>query len=55
MIHGSPETVTGKMRAFAEAGVGLMMCGFLIDLENLSQLRRSVRLFKEEVIPRVTV
>jgi alkanesulfonate monooxygenase SsuD/methylene tetrahydromethanopterin reductase-like flavin-dependent oxidoreductase (luciferase family) len=53
MIHGSPETVTDKMRAFAEAGVGLMMCGFLIDLENLSQLRRSVRLFKEEVIPRV--
>ena len=34
-------------------GVGLMVCGFLIDLENPSQLRRSVRLFKEEVIPRV--
>jgi hypothetical protein len=41
------------MRAFAESGVGLMICGFLIDLENLSQLRRSVCLFKEEVIPRV--
>ena len=53
MICGSPDTVTRMMKTFAEAGVGLMMCGFLIDLENLSQLRRSVRLFKEEVMPRV--
>jgi len=53
MICGSPDTVTRKMRAFAESGVGLMICGFLIDLDNLAQLRRSVRLFKEEVIPRV--
>jgi hypothetical protein len=30
-----------------------MICGFLIDLENLPQLHRSVRLFKKEVIPRV--
>jgi DUF1365 family protein len=30
-----------------------MMCGFLIDLDNLPQLHRSVRLFKEEVMPRV--
>jgi alkanesulfonate monooxygenase SsuD/methylene tetrahydromethanopterin reductase-like flavin-dependent oxidoreductase (luciferase family) len=52
MICGSPETVTRMMGEFAEAGVGLMMCGFLIDLENLPQLRRSVRLFKEEVLPR---
>jgi alkanesulfonate monooxygenase SsuD/methylene tetrahydromethanopterin reductase-like flavin-dependent oxidoreductase (luciferase family) len=52
MIHGSPDTVTRQMSTFAEAGVGLMMCGFLIDLGNLSQLRRSVRLFKEEVMPR---
>ncbi|MCX7309813.1 MAG: LLM class flavin-dependent oxidoreductase [Afipia sp.] len=53
MICGSPETVTRKMREFAETGVGLMMCGFLIDLENQPQLRRSVRLFKEVVIPTV--
>ena len=53
MICGSPDTVSRMMRAFAESGAGLMICGFLIDLENLSQLRRSVRLFKEEVIPRV--
>jgi len=53
MIWGSPDTVARKMRDFAESGVGLMVCGFLIDLENLTQLRRSVRLFKEEVIPRV--
>jgi hypothetical protein len=30
-----------------------MTCGFLIDLDNPSRLRRSVRLFKEEVIPAV--
>ena len=53
MICGSPSTVARLMRDFADAGVGLMMCGFLIDLENLPQLRRSVRLFKEEVVPRV--
>ena len=53
MICGSPETVAGLMRAFAETGVGLMLCGFLIDLDNLSQLRRSVGLFKEDVMPRV--
>jgi alkanesulfonate monooxygenase SsuD/methylene tetrahydromethanopterin reductase-like flavin-dependent oxidoreductase (luciferase family) len=53
MVCGSPDTVARVMRDFAESGAGLMVCGFLIDLENLSQLRRSVRLFKEEVIPRV--
>jgi len=41
------------MRAFARSGVGLRICGFLIDLENLSQRRRRVSLFKEEVVPRV--
>jgi alkanesulfonate monooxygenase SsuD/methylene tetrahydromethanopterin reductase-like flavin-dependent oxidoreductase (luciferase family) len=55
MIWGSPETVARKVRVFAEAGVGLMMCGFLIDLDNLPQLHRSIRLFKEQVIPRVAV
>jgi alkanesulfonate monooxygenase SsuD/methylene tetrahydromethanopterin reductase-like flavin-dependent oxidoreductase (luciferase family) len=53
MICGSPETVTRAMRTFAASGAGLMICGFLIDLEKPSQLRRSVRLFKEEVIPAV--
>lgn len=51
MICGSPETVTRKMREFAAAGVGVMTCGFLIDLDNLPRLHRSVRLFKEEVMP----
>jgi alkanesulfonate monooxygenase SsuD/methylene tetrahydromethanopterin reductase-like flavin-dependent oxidoreductase (luciferase family) len=54
MVCGSPETVARKMRAFAEAGPGLMICGFLIDLDNLPQLHRSIRLFKEEVIPAVS-
>jgi alkanesulfonate monooxygenase SsuD/methylene tetrahydromethanopterin reductase-like flavin-dependent oxidoreductase (luciferase family) len=51
MIWGSPETVARKMRAFAEAGVGMMMCGFLIDLDNLPRLHHSIRLFNDEVIP----
>jgi alkanesulfonate monooxygenase SsuD/methylene tetrahydromethanopterin reductase-like flavin-dependent oxidoreductase (luciferase family) len=53
MICGSPDTVARLMSDFADAGVGLMMCGFLIDLGNMPQLLRSVRLFKEEVMPRV--
>ena len=53
MICGSPETVTRAMRAFAASGVGVMICGFLIDVEDPSRLRRSVRLFEEEVIPKV--
>jgi alkanesulfonate monooxygenase SsuD/methylene tetrahydromethanopterin reductase-like flavin-dependent oxidoreductase (luciferase family) len=55
MITGSPDTVARKMRGFAEAGVGVMVCGFLIDLDNLSRLQRSVRLFEEHVIPAVGV
>jgi alkanesulfonate monooxygenase SsuD/methylene tetrahydromethanopterin reductase-like flavin-dependent oxidoreductase (luciferase family) len=53
MFCGSPDTVARAMSEFASAGVGTMMCGFLIDLDNPSQLRRSVGLFKEEVMPKV--
>ena len=53
MVCGSPETVTRAMQAFAAAGMGVMICGFLIDVEDPSRLRRSVRLFEEEVIPKV--
>jgi alkanesulfonate monooxygenase SsuD/methylene tetrahydromethanopterin reductase-like flavin-dependent oxidoreductase (luciferase family) len=53
MIFGSPQSVARQMRDFADAGVGLMMCGFLIDLQNMPQLRRSVRLFNEQVMPKV--
>jgi hypothetical protein len=41
------------MRDFAVSGVEVMICGFLIDIENPSRLHRSVRLFKEKVIPGV--
>ena len=54
MICGSPETVARKMRAFDNTGIGLMICGFLIDIEDPSRLLRSVQLFKDEVIPFVT-
>ena len=53
MVCGSPETVTRAMRSFAASGVGVMICGFLIDVEDPSRLRRSVRLFEEQVIPKV--
>jgi alkanesulfonate monooxygenase SsuD/methylene tetrahydromethanopterin reductase-like flavin-dependent oxidoreductase (luciferase family) len=53
MICGSPETVTRAMNEFAASGAGLMICGFLIDLENRPQLRRSFDLFRDEVIPRM--
>jgi alkanesulfonate monooxygenase SsuD/methylene tetrahydromethanopterin reductase-like flavin-dependent oxidoreductase (luciferase family) len=53
MICGSPETVTRAMSAFAGSGVGVMICGFLIDVEDQSRLRRSFRLFHEEVIPKL--
>ena len=49
----APDTVARAMRDFAASGVGVMICGFLIDLDNRSRLRRSVRLFNDEVIPAV--
>lgn len=55
MICGSPETVTRAMRAFAESGIGTMICGFLIDVEDPSRVHRSIRLFKHEVIPNVAL
>lgn len=55
MICGSPETVARAMQAFAGSGIGTMICGFLIDVENPSRVHRSVRLFKEHVIPNVKV
>jgi len=54
MVCGSPETVTRTMRAFAESGVGQMICGPLIDVEDRSALQRSLRLLREEVIPKVS-
>ncbi len=54
MICGSPETVTRIMRAYADAGVGQMICGFLIDVEERSVLRRSLDLMQQEVIPKIT-
>jgi alkanesulfonate monooxygenase SsuD/methylene tetrahydromethanopterin reductase-like flavin-dependent oxidoreductase (luciferase family) len=53
MLCGSPETVTRLMRAYAAAGVGNMVTAFLIDPEDQAPLRRSFKLFKEEVMPHV--
>jgi len=51
MVCGSPETVTRLMREYATAGVGNMITAFLIDVEDRSALKRSFRMFKEEVMP----
>jgi alkanesulfonate monooxygenase SsuD/methylene tetrahydromethanopterin reductase-like flavin-dependent oxidoreductase (luciferase family) len=51
MVCGSPETVTRLMREYAAAGVGNMITAFLIDVEDRSALKRSFRMFKEEVMP----
>lgn len=53
MIVGSPETVARAMGEFSASGIGLMICGFLIDVEDPSRLQRSIRLFQDEVIPHV--
>ena len=53
MVCGSPETVTRLMREYAASGVGQMITAFLIDVEDRSQLKRSFRLFQEEVMPNV--
>jgi alkanesulfonate monooxygenase SsuD/methylene tetrahydromethanopterin reductase-like flavin-dependent oxidoreductase (luciferase family) len=51
MICGSPETVARAMRAYADAGLGQMICGMLIDVEERAALRRSLRLLEREVLP----
>jgi alkanesulfonate monooxygenase SsuD/methylene tetrahydromethanopterin reductase-like flavin-dependent oxidoreductase (luciferase family) len=53
-LIGSPETVAAKLRAYAEAGLfntllGEFNFGFLAE----EQVMRSIRLFGEEVIPRL--
>jgi alkanesulfonate monooxygenase SsuD/methylene tetrahydromethanopterin reductase-like flavin-dependent oxidoreductase (luciferase family) len=54
MICGSPNTVARAMGEFAASGVGVMICGFLIDVEDPLSLQRSLRLFRDEVIPMVS-
>jgi alkanesulfonate monooxygenase SsuD/methylene tetrahydromethanopterin reductase-like flavin-dependent oxidoreductase (luciferase family) len=54
MVCGSPETVAREMRAYASTGVGQMITAFLIDVEDQAMLRRSFRLFQEQVMPHVT-
>jgi alkanesulfonate monooxygenase SsuD/methylene tetrahydromethanopterin reductase-like flavin-dependent oxidoreductase (luciferase family) len=54
MICGSVETAIRTMSAYAAAGVGHMICGMLIDVEDRSVLRRCLDLMQHEVIPRVT-
>jgi alkanesulfonate monooxygenase SsuD/methylene tetrahydromethanopterin reductase-like flavin-dependent oxidoreductase (luciferase family) len=53
MICGSPETVRKAMQAYKDAGVGLLICGLLIDIENRKPLRRSLDLLQKEVFPAI--
>jgi alkanesulfonate monooxygenase SsuD/methylene tetrahydromethanopterin reductase-like flavin-dependent oxidoreductase (luciferase family) len=54
MICGSVETCISTMSAYAEAGVGHLTCGMLIDVEDRSVLRRSLDLMQKAIIPKVT-
>ncbi|MSQ53070.1 MAG: hypothetical protein EXR28_14415 [Betaproteobacteria bacterium] len=44
---------TRELRAHAAAGVGQMITTFPIEVEVRAMLRRSLRLFQEQVMPHV--
>jgi alkanesulfonate monooxygenase SsuD/methylene tetrahydromethanopterin reductase-like flavin-dependent oxidoreductase (luciferase family) len=53
-VIGSPETVAAKLRAYAEEGLFNLLLGeFNFGTLTEEQVMRSIRLFGEEVIPRV--
>ena len=52
LIIGSPETVAGKVADLQSAGVGELACWMNFGGLPLQKVRRSMRLFAEEVMPR---
>jgi alkanesulfonate monooxygenase SsuD/methylene tetrahydromethanopterin reductase-like flavin-dependent oxidoreductase (luciferase family) len=52
LIIGSPETVAGKVAELQQAGVGELACWMNFGGLPVEKVRRSMRLFAEEVIPR---
>lgn len=50
-LAGSPAMVTGKLQAFVEAGIGVMLGMFLRVVEEIDLARRSLRFLVDEVLP----
>jgi alkanesulfonate monooxygenase SsuD/methylene tetrahydromethanopterin reductase-like flavin-dependent oxidoreductase (luciferase family) len=51
LVIGSPETVAGKVSELREAGVGELVCWMNFGGLPIDKVRRSMRLFAQEVIP----
>lgn len=54
LICGSPETVIAQMNEYAESGVGHLMGMFLRDRTEEASVRRSMQLFIDEVMPKIS-
>ena len=52
MIVGSPETVTRQIQEYADVGVTGMMLWLTWGGNDAARVRRSMRLFVDEVMPR---
>ena len=52
LIIGSPETVANKVAELQQAGVGELACWMNFGGLPTDKVRRSMRLFAEEVMPR---
>lgn len=52
MIWGSPDTVAAEIKKFADVGVPQMMLWFTWGYNDPDRVRRSLRLFVDEVMPR---
>ena len=52
LVIGSPDTVARKVAELQAAGVGEMVCWMNFGGLSSEQVRRSMRLFAEEVVPR---
>ena len=52
MIYGSPDTCAAQIRQYAETGAGQMMLWFTWGFNDPALVRRSFRLFVNEVMPR---
>jgi hypothetical protein len=51
-VIGSPETVAARIAELEEAGVGEVACWMNFGGLPLDKIRRSMRLFAEDVMPR---
>ena len=55
-LWGSPETITAKLQAYADIGIGNVLMSFnngLHNAERVKSAQESIRLFASEVMPRL--